>query len=127
MKTALFVGALSTAALLGGAAAWRAADHRTDRSEARRLAEFQPADPGRFDASRVADLPEPARRYFAFAIAPDTPLWTVTEISMTGHRPRRQGRAGVNGDDGGADAGRAARLRLEHAGLRLRQRPVTRF
>jgi hypothetical protein len=84
MKTALFVGALSTAALLGGAAAWRAADHRTDRSEARRLAEFQPADPGRFDASRVADLPEPARRYFAFAIAPDTPLWTVAEISMTG-------------------------------------------
>ncbi len=84
MKTALLVGTLSAAALLGGAAAWRAADHRADRAEARRLVQFQPSDPRRFDLSLVAGLPEPARRYFAFAIAPGTPLRTVAEISMTG-------------------------------------------
>lgn len=84
MKTALLVGALSAAALLGGAAAWRAADHRADQAEARRLASFQPAEPGRFDPSLVAGLPEPARRFFSFAIAPGTPLWTVAEIEMSG-------------------------------------------
>ena len=84
MKTAFLVGTLSAAALLGGTAAWRAADHRADRSEARRLARFQPPDPGRFDPSLVVDLPEPARRYFTFAIAPGTPLWTVAEFSMSG-------------------------------------------
>ena len=84
MKTALLFGALSAAALLGGAAAWRASDQRADRSEARRLAELQPSAPERFDPSLVADLPEPARRFFGFAIAPGTPLWTVAEIEMTG-------------------------------------------
>jgi hypothetical protein len=32
----------------------------------------------------VADLPEPARRYFAYMIQPGTPLVPVTEIDMTG-------------------------------------------
>ena len=32
----------------------------------------------------VAGLPEPARRYFGFAIRPGTPLHTVAEIRMTG-------------------------------------------
>ena len=84
MRTALIGGALSAAALLGGAATWRAADHRADRSEARRLAGFQRSDPGRFELSLVAELPEPARRYFRFAIAQGTPLWAVAQISMTG-------------------------------------------
>lgn len=84
MRTALIGGASSTAALLGGAATRRAADHRADRTEARRLAEFQTSDRGRSDMSLVADLPEPARKYFAFAIAPGTPLYTVAEVSMTG-------------------------------------------
>ena len=84
MRTASVLGALSAAALLGGAAVWRASDHRADRSETRRLAELQPSEPERFDPVLVADLPEPARRYFTFAIAPGTPLWTVARISMTG-------------------------------------------
>ena len=32
----------------------------------------------------VADLPEPARRYFAFAIAAGTPLYTVAQIKTEG-------------------------------------------
>jgi hypothetical protein len=40
--------------------------------------------PARFDASMVAGLPEPARRYLTHAIAPGTPLWESVEISMAG-------------------------------------------
>lgn len=40
--------------------------------------------PHRFDPVMVAALPEPARRYFAFAIAPGTPLKTVAVIEMSG-------------------------------------------
>lgn len=32
----------------------------------------------------IVDLPEPARRFFSFAIRADTPLYTVAEISMRG-------------------------------------------
>ncbi|WP_027832953.1 DUF6544 family protein [Marinobacter sp. HL-58] len=32
----------------------------------------------------IADLPEPARRYFLYTIEPGTPLWTVASISMVG-------------------------------------------
>lgn len=32
----------------------------------------------------IADLQEPVRRYFKFAIAPGTPLYTVAEIDMGG-------------------------------------------
>ncbi len=37
-----------------------------------------------FDASMVADLPEPARRWLTHAIAPGTPLWQTVELSMRG-------------------------------------------
>lgn len=38
----------------------------------------------RFDAAMVADLPEPARRFFLHAIAPGTPLAGAVELDMTG-------------------------------------------
>jgi len=59
-------------------------DRRTDQAEWERLAALQPADPARFSLEMVADLPEPARRYFAFAIRPGTPLLPVAEIEMSG-------------------------------------------
>jgi hypothetical protein len=40
--------------------------------------------PASYDPRMVADLPEPARRFFDFAIEPGTPLRTVVEIAMAG-------------------------------------------
>lgn len=59
-------------------------DIRADRAEWRRLAALQPADPVAFAPEMVADLPEPARRYFTFTIQPGTPLLPVAEIDMGG-------------------------------------------
>jgi len=63
---------------------WRRVDHRADRVAVQRITAAQPAAPARFDPAMVADLPEPARRYFLFAIQPGTPLRTVATITMTG-------------------------------------------
>jgi len=63
---------------------WRLHDHIADRSETSRLRQLQPVDPTVFSFDMIAQLPEPARRFFAFAIAEGTPLQTVAEISMTG-------------------------------------------
>ena len=59
-------------------------DRRADRAEWSRLGSLQPAAPGCFSHDMVADLPEPARRYFSYAIQPGTPLTPVVEIRMTG-------------------------------------------
>lgn len=62
----------------------RLLDWRADKSEWIQLYSLQPTNPGRYGSSMVADLPEPARRYFNFAIASGTPLYTVAEIDMEG-------------------------------------------
>ncbi len=59
-------------------------DRRADRTEWNRLASLQPTAPERFSPDMVADLPEPARRYFSYMIEPGTPLLPVAEIDMTG-------------------------------------------
>ena len=59
-------------------------DERAVRVEWARLAESQPPGVAVYDPAMIADLPEPARRYFNFAIAPGTPLLTVAEIDMGG-------------------------------------------
>jgi hypothetical protein len=63
---------------------WRLADHRADRAEMDRLLAVQPDNPSTFTANMIAGLPEPARRYFTFAIMEGTPLLTVAEIEMRG-------------------------------------------
>lgn len=54
----------------------------------RTLTQFEPAlalpADGVFDASEVADLPEPVARYFRTAIAPGTPLARTARIAMRG-------------------------------------------
>jgi hypothetical protein len=62
----------------------RLLDLRADRAEWDRLAALQPENPELFDPAMVADLPEPARRYFAHTIRPGTPLLPVAIIEMTG-------------------------------------------
>lgn len=59
-------------------------DWRADQVEWGRLAELQPKIPLKYDPKMVADLPEPAKRFFNFAITPGTPLLSVAEIQMGG-------------------------------------------
>jgi hypothetical protein len=74
----LFVIAIAALAL------WRQSDRRADRAEMDRLIASQPSDPPVFSADLVANLPDPARRFFSFAIAEGTPLYTVAVIEMEG-------------------------------------------
>ena len=70
--------------LLGSLGLWRGIDIRADRAERARLLAYQPNAPALFDPAMVADLPDPARRYFTFSIAAGTPLNTVADLAMTG-------------------------------------------
>ena len=75
---------LFVALLLGGLLIWLWADHCANNSLWRRLVAMQPVDPPVFDTGILTDLPEPAQRFFRFAIRPGTPLYSVSEISMQG-------------------------------------------
>lgn len=81
-----FVVAVALALLLGLLALvlLYVVDRFAERAEWNRLATFQPTAPARFTPERVADLPEPARRYFTYTIKPGTPLLPVAEIDMNG-------------------------------------------
>lgn len=70
--------------LLLALAGLAALDRRADRAEWVRLAALQPADPPTFAPGMVEGLPDPARRYFTFAIRPGTPLHRVAELEMRG-------------------------------------------
>ena len=65
-------------------ACWRAYDHLADTAEMQRLRGLQPQNPRVFQEEMTADLPEPARRFFRFAIKVGTPLLPVAEIQMAG-------------------------------------------
>ncbi len=77
------VAVLSAASLLA-AWAWRARDEREAQRAWDELATAGGRNPIPFGPEMVANLPNPARRYFTFAIAPGTPLRMVAEIDMTG-------------------------------------------
>lgn len=81
ITTILFVVA---ALLLAGLYAFRLLDYRSDARERARLLATKVEDPPLFNNDMVADLPEPAQRYFRFAIKEGTPLHTVAKISMNG-------------------------------------------
>lgn len=73
-----------TATVAAGLCALRAFDRLMVERAWARIAAHASADAPRFTADLVDGLPEPARRYFLFAIAPGTPLRTVAEIEMVG-------------------------------------------
>ena len=83
MKT-LLAGLAVVAAIWLSLRVWRWTDQRAERNVWDRLVAQQPSAPPVFDPARVAQLPEPAQRYFRFAIQPGTPLHTVAEIAMEG-------------------------------------------
>lgn len=72
------------AVFIAGLAGWRAFDILALRRIWRQLVSRQPGAPRPFDVRSVAHLPEPARRFFSFAIEPGTPLLPVAEIAMEG-------------------------------------------
>lgn len=76
----LLVAALAIVALV----VWRHSDRRADSAEMDRLIALQPSDPPVFSLEMVAELPEPAQRFFTFAIAEGAPLSTVAVIEMEG-------------------------------------------
>jgi hypothetical protein len=79
---------LGAAALAGGAVVLAAlAGGRDDRAAEAAMAGLiarAEAAPPRYDPAMVADLPEIARRFFASAIAPGTPLRRVVALEMEG-------------------------------------------
>ncbi|MDH7943442.1 YfdQ family protein [Pseudohongiella sp. SYSU M77423] len=62
----------------------RLLDHRADLNTMHELLASQPANPPVFTPERVADLPDPARRYFLYTIKSGTPLLKVVNITMAG-------------------------------------------
>jgi hypothetical protein len=50
----------------------------------KRLTSLQPSRPACFDPAMIAELPEPARRYFLYTIEPGTSLYPVANITMVG-------------------------------------------
>lgn len=88
---ALLILALALGLLAVALVFWRLSDGRATRAEMARL-QGLPAGQGRFDPAMVADLPEPAQRFFRFAIAPGTPLFRRVTVRM-------EGQMGLGGKD----------------------------
>lgn len=65
-------------------ALWRLSDVRAENRVMAALHASQTTSPQTFNETMLVGLPEPAQRYFRFAIAPGTPLYTVANIEMEG-------------------------------------------
>lgn len=84
MVTVLGVVAALLVALVVAMQAWRLADQGAADAAWTQLRAAGQRPPEVFDPAMVAGLPEAARRYFQYTIAPGTPLHTVSEIRMGG-------------------------------------------
>jgi Family of unknown function (DUF6544) len=72
--------AICIVSLLG----WRLSDVRHEQAVWMDLLRRSGAAGPPFDPATIEGLPEPARRYFGYTIAPGTPLVSVIEIDMAG-------------------------------------------
>ena len=85
MLKALLLGTAAILALAAlGLVVLRFGDALRDRRAWAAHLARQPAAPAVFTPDLVANLPDPARRYFLDVIRPGTPLRTVAEIDMAG-------------------------------------------
>lgn len=75
---------LAVLGVLTASQIWRWTDRRRVNQTRTGLAQRATGPVATFDPSLVADLPEPARRYFLYTIAPGARIRTVTEIRMHG-------------------------------------------
>jgi hypothetical protein len=80
----VFVIALISLGLVIGLKIWRWTDYRRAAEVRADLARRGKGPASTFDPSLVEALPEPARRYFLYTIAPGAPIRTVSEIRMRG-------------------------------------------
>jgi len=83
MNWALMTVAL-VAALLLILQLWSRSDVHAVDTAWRDLIRKAPIAPTAFDPAMIADLPEPARRFFTGTIRPGTPLLKVAEVTMHG-------------------------------------------
>lgn len=65
-------------------AIWRGRDNRADQQAWMQLIQSAVTKRTTYDPAMVANLPEPARRYFNYTISPGTFLQSIVEIEMTG-------------------------------------------
>ena len=84
LHSLLLIAAIALLVLAAVQFARWSADERAARAAWERLATQSVREPVPFDPAMVAGLPEPARRFFLFAIEPGTPLRTGVEIAMAG-------------------------------------------
>lgn len=80
MDRVLLIVVVHALAALLALVAWRAVDARRERAVWMRLCASGADDALCFDPDMVADLPDPARRYFLATIARGTPLRLAVEI-----------------------------------------------
>lgn len=82
-KMVLAIAAALAASGILALQAWRWSDERMADAAWAELGRAEDG-PATFDPALVADLPEAARLYFLYSIAPGTPLARVAEIEMRG-------------------------------------------
>lgn len=70
--------------IVGGTRILRLLDSNYEKSAWRQLSGGDLEEASKFDPAMIANLPEPAKRFFQFSIATETPLKPVVEISMDG-------------------------------------------
>jgi hypothetical protein len=83
LQIVMLIG-IGTAALMASQLVRRSADEREAKEAWNQLASTGAAEVAGFDPAMVSNLPEPARRYFLFAIEPGARLRQVAEINMDG-------------------------------------------
>jgi len=82
--TYLSIGISIFALLIAGLSGLRWLDVRADKDNWQSLIRQANEHRGNYDPQLVEGLPEPARRYFSFSIAPGSPIVTAVELDMTG-------------------------------------------
>ena len=80
----MYIAAVVVLLLFAGLIALRRADSRADESIWQDLIKLSEKSVGCFDPEMVENLPDPARRYFMFSIAPGAPLVSAVQIEMQG-------------------------------------------
>jgi hypothetical protein len=84
LSAVLIITLVGAAGLAGSQYRKRIGDEKEARAAWTRLVSAAARPAGNFDPATIAHLPEPARRFFRFAIEPGARLASVVEISMEG-------------------------------------------